>query len=129
MDRTMSLQFNRVIRQATNRVRDQARGKAPSATGAMRRGILVRKGRATRSDTGWRIMSLTPHGAIFELAAEGHSKQGRSLVSTLTARYGAPGRFVWDAWDAQASATYRAIAQGVRDAEAQIQARLGGKAG
>lgn len=125
IDRQLAVQFNRVLRAAANRVRDMARAKAPVDSGAMRRGIVVRKGRATSSDTGWRITSLTPQGAIFEFAAQGHSRQGTSLVNTLTARYGEPGRFIWDAWDAQAAATYRAIAAAVRDAEHTIQARLG----
>lgn len=128
IDRTLAVQFNRTIRAAANQVRDAARARAPVRTGAMRRGIVVRKGRATATDTGWRITSLTPQGAIFELAAQGHTKQGKALVAGLTARYGPPGRFIWAAWDAQAADTFRAIRAAIVEAEATIQARLGGAA-
>lgn len=125
MDRTLLLQFNRQLRAAANSVRGAARGLAPRRTGALASGIVVRKGRSTATSTGWRIQSTTRQGAILEFAAQGRSNQGRSLVATLTARYGSPGRVVWRAWDAQAARAYTAIAAAVRAAEAQINADLG----
>lgn len=128
MDRAMVTQFNRALRGAVNQVRDQARAAAPTRSGAMRRGFVVRKGRQSVRHTGWRVESRTAQGAILELAAEGHTAQGRSLVDSLTARYGQPGRFLWQAWDDQAPAVYGAMAAAVRAAEADINTRLG-KAG
>jgi hypothetical protein len=43
---------------------------------------------------GFTAISAAPHASILDLAAQGHSKQGQTLVATLNARYGPAPRFL-----------------------------------
>lgn len=43
---------------------------------------------------GFKAISAAPHASILDLAATGRSEQGRNLVATLNARYGAAPRFL-----------------------------------
>ena len=43
---------------------------------------------------GFVAMTGAPHGSILDLAKQGHTKQGKSLVATLNARYGPAPRFL-----------------------------------
>jgi hypothetical protein len=68
--------------------------------------------------------------AIFEFAngvrdAEPQNVQRtRSLIDTLNARYGKPGRFLWAAWDDRAAADMAAVDATVKAVEAEYSARL-----
>lgn len=126
IDPLLSKAMDRELRGAVNQVRSKARSLAPARTGDLRRGIVTRKGSARRrGQVDWQVRSTTRQGAILELAAAGHTKRGRSLVATLNARYGSPGRFVWEAWDQTKSGVYGRIAATVRQTEDLINTRLG----
>lgn len=119
--------MDREIRGAVNKIRTTSRSLAPARTGALRRGIVTRKGNARgRSSVAWQVRSNTKQGGILEFAAQGHTKRGRALVATLNERYGAPGRFVWEAWDRDKSAVYTSMKATILTAEDVIQRRLDG---
>lgn len=48
----------------------------------------------------------------------------RSLIATLNARYGAPGRFLWEAWDDGSDGYLAEIDAAIRSVEAEYSARL-----
>lgn len=126
LDPALSKGLDRDIRGAVNDVRGKARSLAPSRTGALRRGIVTRKGSARkRGAVAWQVRSGTRQGGILEFAQVGHTPRGRSLVATLAARYGSPGRFVWQAWDDTKSGVYSRIRATVLATEDLINARLG----
>jgi hypothetical protein len=68
--------------------------------------------------------------AIFELMAgvrdamPQNVKRVMSLVETLEARYGSPGRFLWDTWDYQKAETMAEIGAGIRALEDEYTAKL-----
>lgn len=68
--------------------------------------------------------------SIFELAnAVRDSKpqniqRTRSLIATLNARYGRPGRFLWEAWDESKDEALGSIKAEVEAIEAEYSARL-----
>lgn len=125
IDPHLSQAMDKEIRGSVNAVRAVARAKAPSRTGALRRGIVTRKGAARRrGSVAWQIRSMSRQGGILEFAQVGHTPRGRSLVATLTARYGSPGRFVWEAWDETKAGVYAGMAETMRTAQRVIQTRL-----
>jgi hypothetical protein len=111
------------IRTSMNVVRDRARVLAPSVTGGLRAGIGTRKGRKA-GKVAWQVRSQSRQGAILEFAAESKTTQGASLVTTLTARYGAPGRFVWEAWDQKKDTVLTGVEQAVAEGEAVVNTEL-----
>ena len=68
--------------------------------------------------------------SIFELAngvrdaKPQNVRRTESLIATLNARYGATGRFLWDAWDAQKTATMAEIGAGIKSVEDEYTARM-----
>jgi len=48
----------------------------------------------------------------------------RSLIATLNARYGAPGRFLWEAWDERSDRDLRSVDAEIKAVEAEYSARL-----
>jgi hypothetical protein len=67
---------------------------------------------------------------IFELAAGVRNarpenvKRTRSLIDTLNARYGSPGRFLWEAWDAKKDSYMGAVGSEIKAVEAEYTARM-----
>lgn len=115
--------MDKSIRGSMDVVRDAARGVAPSVTGRLRAGIVTRKGRKAGA-VAWQVRSNTRQGGILEFAAQGHTPRGVSLVQTLTARYGSPGRFVWEGWDRNKAGVLEGIAAAVADGEHVVNAEL-----
>ena len=68
--------------------------------------------------------------SVFELAAAVRDsrpqnvQRTRSLIATLNARYGAPGRFLWDAWDDRKEKAMASIKAEIEAVEAEYTARL-----
>lgn len=58
-------------------------GSKRDITGARKQGLF-----------GFKAISAAPHASILDLAAQGHSPQGNTLVATLNARYGPAPRFL-----------------------------------
>jgi hypothetical protein len=69
--------------------------------------------------------------AIFETAKGVRDSQPqnvartKSLIATLTARYGAPGRFLWPAWRDRSAAAKATISAEITALESEYTARLG----
>lgn len=69
--------------------------------------------------------------AIFEFANGVRNAQPQnvartqSLIATLNARYGSPGRFLWSAWDAKSSTYMADVEAAIAAVEAEYSARLG----
>jgi len=68
--------------------------------------------------------------AIFELAngvrdaRPQNVQRTKSMIATLNARYGSPGRFLWAAWDARKVAALASIDAEIKAVEAEYTARL-----
>lgn len=102
-------------------VAGEAQSLLPSVTGAARGGISVRKGGSARARFGYRIVQSDPGGALIEFANVGRSAQGASLVTTLSDRYGPPGRFLWQAYDKNSSRIFQEVNGAVHDVERHLQ--------
>lgn len=75
----------------------------------------------------YRIKATSAPAAILEFAgsaSRGLTPQGMSLIETLDARYGTPGRFIWASWDASSRAVESAVEAAVKDTGANAQAKL-----
>lgn len=65
--------------------------------------------------------------AIFEFVGsqtEGDTPQVQGLIKSLNARYGEPGRFLWEAWDETGRSVLSNIRTSVLAAERDLQAKL-----
>ena len=68
--------------------------------------------------------------AIFELAAAPRDarpqnvERTRSLIVTLNARYGTPGRFLWEAWDDDGDGYLAQVGAEIKAVEAEYTRRL-----
>lgn len=128
----------RAARKSVEPVRDEAASNAPiGATGDMSKSYKVEKARA-RSNAGARVATFgyavvakgpgARQAAILEFAgskSSGNTPQGTSLIRSLTSTYGQPGRFAWDAMDRNSARVTAAFGAAIRDAEVEMNARLG----
>lgn len=125
--------MNVTIRAALNDVRTGAQARYPK--GSWQININTKKilgSIAARSGGGrvakrWEDSSPGVKAAIFEFAGKnqpGKTPQAQGLIKSLNARYGAPGRFLWDSWDTNGKDTLDTIANAVRKAERELQAKL-----
>ena len=68
--------------------------------------------------------------SIFELAngvrdsQPQNVKRTQSLIATLNAKYGGPGRFLWSSWDDQKAASLASIDAEIRAVEAEYTERM-----
>ena len=68
--------------------------------------------------------------AIFEFAdgvrdaRPQNVQRTKSMIATLNARYGSPGRFLWAAWDDRKVAALASIDAEIKAVEAEYTARL-----
>lgn len=120
------------IRAALRETRDAAISRYPTGDWVVRvnrrnlLGVI-----AARAGTG-RASTFSASGggvraAVFEFAGkyqDGRTPQARGLIDSLNRRYGQPGRFLWDAWDATGEHVLTTIREAVLQAEAELQARL-----
>lgn len=124
LDRYAVRDFNRVIRAGLTKTLSAARAAAPTRTGEMRRRMKIKKNRSTTTSTGWSLVSDSTQGQILEFAAHGRTPRTQRMVSHLDDKYGAPGRFVWAAWDEQRTQFNADVAAAVAAAAAQVQAAV-----
>jgi len=128
--------MNREIRGIVNVLKGAAEAKY-SATGGGA-GYAIRSSSRGKK-VGMRVMAINSTGssgsawstegrlsAILEFYGKAGSKsqQAQTCTATLNARYGAPGRFLWSAWDEQKGSAVPAIEAAVHKAETQLQASL-----
>jgi len=97
-----------VARGAASKVHSRTNETADNYRIRMRRGVTT-------------LINSTRGAAILEFAGKVHPQgltpRGRSLIQTLNASYGSPGRIAWATWDAQAPAIEATVYRLVDDAE------------
>ena len=118
------------IRAAGREVTDEASARVRAlATSHGRRDTAA--GYRTRvTARGVRIEGKGRGGAIIEFAGaknpRGATAQGRSLIATLSRRYGKPGRLLWAAWDKRSGQVNARITTTTEAAERRLQASIDG---
>lgn len=124
--------MDNTIRAALRQTRDAARSRYPKGDWVVRvnsknlLGVI-----AARAGTGggpsWAASGGGVKAAVFEFMgsrSDGSTPQARATIESLNRRYGAPGRFLWDAWDATGENVLDTIREAVLAAEAELQATL-----
>lgn len=130
-----------VERKLDNTIKDALRVTAQTAKGRYPKGSWI-VGRSKKrmlgyvaaraGGGGWggkALNDLSPgtRAAILEFigtAYSGSRPQVTGLIATMNSRYGSPGRFLWQAWDSTGANTLATIDDAMRQAEAELQARL-----
>lgn len=124
--------LDRTIRQALNKTRDGARSRYPKGDWVVRvnkknlLGAIAARGGGGRAER-WGDSAPGTRAAIFEFVGSrtsGSTPQVRGLINSLNRRYGSPGRFLWDAWDATGERALETIRVGVMQAESELQSKL-----
>ena len=122
-------ELNKTIRAALNQTRDAARSRYPKGDWVVRitqRNLLgavaARGGQGADPKKSWAALPGGARAAIFEFMDNAPSgrPQVEGLIDSLNRRYGSPGRFLWDAWDA----TGEDVVGTIRDAVLQAERRL-----
>jgi hypothetical protein len=126
-------ELNKVIRTALNDVKAGAQGRYPKGSWSVRinqKNLLgtIRTSPGTVGDAkSWGDASPGVRAAIFEFAGKyqsGQTPQAKAMIKSLNERYGSPGRFLWDAWDASGEPALAKIREAMLDAERRLQAEL-----
>lgn len=119
--------LNRRLRKIALEVAADAASNASvaSRTGRMAGGYKVKRGKVrSASAQGFAVINDTPEGAILEFAgaaSSGSTPQGQALIRSLEAKYGPPGRFAWEAFDAKEEQHIAALMAIVAEMEAETQ--------
>lgn len=128
----LKAQMDKVIRSALNEVKAGAQSRYPKGDWVVRitsrnlLGTIAARGGGTRGKS-WGESSGGIRAAIFEFAgtrSEGKTPQARATIDSLNRRYGSPGRFLWDSWDANGERALDTIRDAVLMAEERLQAAL-----
>lgn len=80
-----------------------------------------------RDPNSWAKSGPGVKAAIFEFAGKyqpGATPQAKAMIDSLNARYGSPGRFLWDSWDDNKVRALGQIKAAVVRAERELQTRL-----
>lgn len=131
MEPDLRKRLNKTIRAALSWTVDGARSRYPEGSWIIRinnKSLLgsisaragTRANQFGKSDPGVRA-------AVFEFAGKyqpGRTPQARAMIASLNARYGQPGRFLWDSWDATKDTVLDTIRDAVYQVERELQARL-----
>lgn len=125
--------LNKTIRSALNQTRDAARARYPKGDWVVRitqknllGAIAARGGQGADPTKSWAALPGGARAAIFEFINQAPSgrPQVEGLIDSLNRRYGSPGRFLWEAWDATGENVVDTIRDAVLQAEARLQAGL-----
>lgn len=117
--------LDREIRAAINEIRAVASARLSGrGTNTSARGYRVERRR-----TGYRLRNVERGAMIVEFAGrvnpDGLTPRGRTLIQTLNATYGRPGRIAWAAWDARKEVTMGRITAAVATAERAVDRYMG----
>ena len=113
-------------RQLDREIKDVASGIAASAAGRLHPGPNNSAGSyvVSRRRNKVSVVNRSRGAMISEFAGrvnpEGLTPQGRTLIQTLNAAYGRPGRLVWQAWDEQADAVMAQVTALVHKVEGMV---------
>jgi hypothetical protein len=125
-------EMDREIRQVMGTIKAGAESRYPEGSWEIKlnRRRLFGSVEATaggeRADT-WRESGPGVKAAVFEFAGKyqpGRTPQAKAMIDSLNARYGSPGRFLWDSWDANKTRALAQIRDAVLRAERELQTRL-----
>lgn len=125
-------QMDKVIRASLNEVKAGAQARYPKGAWVVRvtkknlLGTIAAQAGGTRAKR-WGDSSPGIKAAIFEFAgarSSGATPGAKGLIESLNERYGSPGRFLWDSWDANGERAVDQITDAVKMAESRLQAAL-----
>lgn len=123
-DPQVRLALDRTIRRSLQSVAAEAAGTLHDGPGGGRRQYRVE-----RRKGGYRLINRDRGATISEFAGsrnpQGLTPRGRTLIATLDAAYGKPGRIAWAAWDRRREQVDREIVAALAVAERELDARLG----
>jgi hypothetical protein len=116
----LSRRMRAKLRAAGGRIARFADAKAPdNAKG----GYKVRIRTKSRDRFAVSVLAISKNAAIFEFAANAKTAQGAALIARLS-KFGSPGRFLWDAWDALGGQVQDEMRMTIAEAERALQARI-----
>lgn len=124
--------LNKEIRKALSETARGAKARYPNGAWSVNintkkiLGSISARSGGTRAGS-WANSSPGIKAAVFEFAGSrqrGRTPQARRMIESLTARYGQPGRFLWDSWDENGAQALNNIESSVKAAEAELQAKL-----
>jgi len=101
-------------------IRDTAAGRVHRVSGDTAKSYKVQ----LSPRRGLRVVGSTAGAAISEFAAVPHCAQGATLIRTLNAAYGKPGRLLWAAADERKQELDRRVAESVRHTEEALNVRM-----
>ena len=110
--------MQREIREALTKVKAAAAGSAPAPA----LGTYVIRSSMRGKKAGMRLMAGDKYTAIFEFGPI--TPQGAAMVRWLDG-FGAPGRFLWAAWDARKGEFEAELKAAIGKAERELQSALG----
>lgn len=84
-------------------------------------GITVKKARGV----GYKIQQRDKIGSIVEFAANGKTPQGKALVEMLDRKFGATGRFMWEAADNNRETVIQAVQDAIAKTVDEANAKFG----
>jgi len=125
--------LNSTIRKALKQTRAAATSRYPKGDWVVRvteknmlGTIAARAGQGADSRGPWSELPGGARAAIFEFMNNAPSgrPQVLGLIASLNRRYGSPGRFLWDAWDATGEDVLDQIRTAVLQAERELKDRL-----
>lgn len=126
--------MNKEIRKALTQTRNVAKGKYPGGAWSINinnkkllGSIAATAGGGTWGSKSLKELAPGTRAAILEFIGtkySGNSPQVLGLISTMNARYGQPGRFLWSAWEQTGDQVLEDIKQAVKSAERDLQASL-----
>lgn len=93
-------ELDKRLRVVARSIVSEAKSGIPNISGKTAASYRVKR-KARGDDLVFSAIGGSASSAIIEFAQNGRTNQGRSLVATLTARYGSPGRNLWKAYDRQ----------------------------
>lgn len=124
--------MNKEIRTALVKTQTGAKARYPKGSWSISvntkkiLGSISARSGGTRASS-WEKSSPGVRAAVFEFAGSrgtGKTPQAAAMISSLRARYGEPGRFLWDSWDENGAQALADIESSVREAERDLQAKL-----
>jgi hypothetical protein len=125
-------EMDREIRSVMTTIKAGAESRYPAGAWSVKLnakrlfGSVEAIGGGERADT-WRDSGPGVKAAVFEFAGKyqpGKTPQAKAMIASLNARYGSPGRFLWDSWDENKTRALAQIKTAVLRAESELQTRL-----
>lgn len=125
IDPQLRTALDREIKHAMSEIAAVASSRiAGHGSGASARGYRVERRRG-----GFRVRNVERGAAIAEFAGsvnpDGRTPRGQTLIRTLSATWGKPGRLAWAAFDETKDSVFANINAAIEAVEAQVNARMG----